>query len=328
VRDRTAEQREALPDPALVLALVRPDPDDLDLVVLDVAHHRAALRTEELCGLLGHDVEEVFGRLRRGCDRDAADGGLLARERLDLATRLRVRERDRDEPGELLEPLLGVRLEVIGLGDRDRRRAPHAAGDDDRRGDPRRHAAGLHLLADVVRCVLEVDPRGSAGPLHHRDRSASVRQARADLDRRLVVGLPASDDLGYVRVVEEANDRSAPRAEQSSDFFAGDVEEPLRLLLGGHGDGDPAQSRLLVGERRERRQRVGICERDGDERGELLDPALGSLRDVLLVRDADDDRSPELAGHLDRGGDHGRRAELAQATAQAWTDLSVVDLAA
>ena len=100
--------------------------------------------------------------------------------------------------------------------------------------------------------------------------------------------LPAAHELGFVRVVEEAKDRRGPRAEQPADLLGGDVEEALGLLLGGDGDGDPAQSRLLLGEPRERRQRVGIRERDGDERGELLDPVLGSLREVLLVRDGDD----------------------------------------
>ena len=52
-----------------------------------------------------------------------------------LLARLRVRQRNRDEPGELPETLLGVGAEPVGRPDRDGGRAPEAPGHDDRRRD-------------------------------------------------------------------------------------------------------------------------------------------------------------------------------------------------
>ena len=97
-----------------------------------------------------------------------------------LLAGLRVCERDGDEVREFLEASLDVGWESLGLVEGDRGGAPESPGDNDRSRHSRAHARRDHVLLDVGRLVLQVDPRGSTGMRDARDRTALKRQAYAE----------------------------------------------------------------------------------------------------------------------------------------------------
>ena len=99
-------------DPVVTGAM--PSTDELDLVrALDVPSGRCQVAAEQASDLLGHDVEQLFGLLRGGGDRDAAERGLLVGQGCELLPGLGVRECDGDERRELAESLLGVRRKPL-----------------------------------------------------------------------------------------------------------------------------------------------------------------------------------------------------------------------
>ena len=104
-------------------------------VVRDARPREAHLERDGDEPLLGAVVEvalEAPAGGVAGLDDARARGG-------QLVARVGARERERDELGEALEALLGVRGErLLALGRGDQQ-APHAARDDDGRGDDRRY---------------------------------------------------------------------------------------------------------------------------------------------------------------------------------------------
>jgi hypothetical protein len=116
-----------------VAAVAGPRTDRYDrAVVLEAREHRA-LGGNQLSDLGSHPLEHL-GRRRalRHQGRDASQRRLLLREPFELFARLAIRDRRRDELGELRETV----LDVVGKrrsGHRRQDHAPDPAVDDDRR---------------------------------------------------------------------------------------------------------------------------------------------------------------------------------------------------
>ncbi len=234
--------------------------------------------------------------------------------RRQLLTGLGVRERDRYEARELLEPLLDAGWKSAeAAADRDQGSAPEPPRHHDRSGHSRTHAGGEHALSKVGRLRLRVDPHRYTSLRDARDRAAFERKPNAERRFEVADPLPGSHDHRLVRAVDVAHGRSGVGAEQPADLLRDQAEEPLGALLGRNGDGDAAEGGLLVGQRRELLTGLRIRDRDGDQAGELPEPLLGVGRKPEVARDRDGERAPDLARYDDRGGDDGRDAERKQA---------------
>ena len=191
--------------------------------------------------------------------RDAAQRGLLSREpssasfrRRELSAALRVRDRRRQQLGELLEALLRVGGEVlVRIHDRDD--TPPIALDHDRRGNARekihlpKHVAGRGEGVFVVTPLL---PRGSAGAVDLGSRQ-EVREgpARSDGQRRDALGQPDDEHVGSVGF-EPGDPRLG--AEEPPDLVGDGREQFVRADSACDQSRDPPQRGLLFCDPRER----------------------------------------------------------------------------
>ena len=220
---------------------------------------------------------------------------------VQLLAGLRVRERDGDETRERLEPLLDSRRKRAGAtAIRDRGGPPESPRHHDRSGHSRAHLGGKHALAEVGRLRLQIDPRRSARLRDARDGAALERKLHAEWKVDPSDPLPGADDHRAVQIVDVAHDCSAVGVEQPADLLRDDDEEPLRILLGGDGDGNAAEGGLLVGQRGELLAGLSVRECDRDEVRELLEASLGVGWESLGAVDRDRGRAPESPGDHDR----------------------------
>src|ERR671919_2392405 len=103
-----------------------------------------------------------------------------------LRARLRVGERQRDQPRELGQPVLGAGRERLRRRQRCADGAPWTAGDGDRRGYDGLEAELAQLLRRDRGGRLDVHANGTFRVMRHRDRTTEKRDPPAE-----VVGVDA-----------------------------------------------------------------------------------------------------------------------------------------
>ena len=192
-----------------------------------------------------------------------------------------VRDRCRDQLGELGDPRLGVRRAAARRGARRRRSRPRAVR---RRRSACRPRSGCppsrHARAERRRWRrVVVDPRGPAGLDAPARRCCAPRgRPRAPTAKALAGSAPVRDDrrrpvglvAGHPRGVHVA--AAAP----TSSATAANTSPAARLARDQRRHAP--QRGLLVGEPPHLRPRLGVRDRRGDELGERLDPRLGVRR--------------------------------------------------
>ena len=172
--------------------------DDGGRAIRLVTRHRHAIRVQNVRDLRGDDLED---RGRGSATRDqrchAPQRRLLLREPRRLRPRLGVRDRRRDQLGELLDARRGFRGQRLGLPRQGNHGAPESAFDDDRRADRRANAYAARPGRDRARRIrVIVEPRRPPRPMHAGG-DALPFQRHAGADRNADVRLaPDCDDGG------------------------------------------------------------------------------------------------------------------------------------
>ena len=272
----------------------------LVLVEADQPRGVAFEQPPELLRDRGEDLRR--GGFVRHERRHPAQGGLLVREATHLGPRLGVRDRRRDQLGELREPRLGAAREVARLLGVDEERAPHLSLDDDRATDRGAHS---ELLADEHRdraggaCPV-VFPGGPARRQDRRRKPVALERPHTPDLRVLTRGRPRRH--GGQRPPGEVPDH--PRevgAEQRPDLLGDGVEELARRHAPRDERRDAPQRRLLVRQPPDLRACLGVRDRCRDELREACDPRIRIRRERLVLDRRRDHHSPQAFVDDDRG---------------------------
>ena len=270
--------------------------------------------SEDAADLL-RDGREHLGRWQPAGDQrgDPAQRGLLVGEPvefvaavLELGAALGVRDRGRDEFGEVGYALFGVGREVLASRP-GADRAPQPPLDHDRRRDPRPDSQPAEAVAVDVGHLAEVVEAGRvAGAQGDRQRQGRF-ECPAAPHRELVgvCGADAGHD-GRCAVGVEADDGRGVGIEDVADLVRDGREHLAWWCPAGDQGGDPAQGGLLVGEAVEFVAAVlelgaalGVRDRGADEFGEVGYALFGVGREAL-VSGPDGDRAPQVSLDGDR----------------------------
>src|SRR5215218_4051129 len=175
-----------------------------------------------------------------------AGGYQAGPRRLQLPARLLVREGERDEPCERVEPLLCSGPEGVRRYQRRDDNAPQAARHRDRCRDEGADSVLLETRCELRPCLV-IDPDRTSGLVHQMDRVPRHANGFADVDGariRTSLGPPADADrlLAPRFIAEELH---VMRAEQAPDLFGNEVEDLFGPPLAGNGERDAVEGSLF-----------------------------------------------------------------------------------
>jgi hypothetical protein len=201
----------------------------------------------------------------------------------ELLTCLGVGDRLRDQFGEVSQPRFGAGRQRLLARPRGPDHPPPPSADGDRRRGRRPDPQPADRLI-LRRQLAGLGARRSAGRQRSLGRGRALDVERqSDRDPMLGRSAPAGNDLAALAVA--ANEARDVRVEQQADRACDAVEHLLLRRLGRDERRDPAQRRLLRGERPVRRLALAQCalvaaplDLRGGPRGE--DPQRGQ---VLVV---------------------------------------------
>ena len=166
---------------------------------------------------------------------------ILARELRELPVRVGVRQRLRDELGEVREPALRAGRKRCAARSGCDERAPDLTTELDRCGGCGVVAEARHALDDRSRkIVVAVNPLRLTRVSNRGEDSGPVEaHARADRERERAASTPCTDERnGVVRV--EAREAGRARSDCSGRLDGDLLEHALRCGLAGDERGDPS----------------------------------------------------------------------------------------